>query len=89
MSKKLDNKVNVLVLDDDQDILDLVCSVIADHNIIITSANNGLKGLEFFKKNIKILYHNDINESVRLMHKKSIRLFIFYWVNKLKIFNFK
>ena len=43
----------------------------------------------FFKKNIKILYHNDINESVRLMHKKSIRLLIFYWINKLKIFNFK
>mgnify|MGYP006091087937 FL=1 len=46
-------------------------------------------GSNFFKKNIKILYHNDINQRVRLMHRKSIRLFIFYWVSKLKIFNFK
>tara|TARA_B100000787_G_scaffold168896_1_gene158652 strand:+ start:1324 stop:2235 length:912 start_codon:yes stop_codon:yes gene_type:complete len=43
----------------------------------------------FFKKKIKILYNNDINQRIRLMHKKSIRLFIFYWASKLKIFNFK
>ena len=46
-------------------------------------------GSDFFKKKIKILYDKEINQRIRLMHKKSIRLFIFYWASKLKILNLK